>query len=462
MDTTKKKFSRRFFWVLLLFFATPTFGQSPAGQSPVLEAYLKQGLASNLGIQQQKLLLDKSLYALKEANGLFLPQVSLGGSYSLAAGGRRIDLPIGDLLNPIYSTLNQMTQSDRFPQVQNVSEQFLPNNFYDVRLRATQPIYNAEIQYNRQVKRELTGLQQIEVQVYKRELVKEIKKAYFQYLQATEAVKIYANALALLGESKRVNESLVRNGAANGTVLARTEGELTKVRAQAAEAQNNRLNAAAYFNFLLNQPLEAPVTADSLLMHDQLALPTAPDTAMGRREELQKLGLVKNLNQLSVKLGRAAFLPKVGTQLDLGSQAFRWQFDDQSRYALLGLSFEWSLFAGQRNINKIRQAERDLSATETQYAQAEQQLRLQLRTALNSYQSAWGVFESTAPQVSAARRYYGDIEKRYRAGQASYIEYLDARTELTNAQLQRSLARYQAWAKLAEVERAQASYNLDQ
>ncbi len=453
---------RRFFWVgWFAFFAAPSFGQNPASPSPVLAQYLTQGLASNQGLHQQKFLLEKSLYALKEASGLFLPSVNLGGSYTLAAGGRRISFPVGDLLNPVYATLNQMTNSDRFPQIANVNEQFLPNNFYDVRLRTSQPLLNAEIYYNRQIKREFVGLQQAEVQVYKRELVKEIKKAYFQFLQASEAAKIYENALVLLGESKRVNESLVRNGSANGTVLARTEGELTKIQAQLTEAKYNRQNAAAYLNFLVNRPLETAVVTDTLMTTGRVGLPVRLDTVMGNREELLKLATVKNINQLSLKLNRSFFMPKLGVQLDLGSQAFKWQFNGQSRYALAAIALDWTLFAGNRNTNKIKQAERDLSASESQYGQVQNQLQLQLLTATNSYYAAFAVLEGSAQQITAAQRYFGDTEKRYRAGQANYIEYLDARTELTNALLQRSIARYSAWTKLAEVERAQASYLLD-
>ena len=61
------------------------------------------------------------LYALKEAHALFLPNVSFGASYSKADGGRTIDLPLGDLLNPVYKSLNQLTGSTKFPNLQNKS-----------------------------------------------------------------------------------------------------------------------------------------------------------------------------------------------------------------------------------------------------------------------------------------------------------------------------------------------------
>jgi hypothetical protein len=41
--------------------------------------------------------------------------------YFMAGGGRTVDFPVGDLLNPVYTTLNQLTGGNNFPQVTNQS-----------------------------------------------------------------------------------------------------------------------------------------------------------------------------------------------------------------------------------------------------------------------------------------------------------------------------------------------------
>ncbi len=117
-----------------------------------LDAYTKTALGNNETIKQQQFLLAKSLYALKEAKSLFLPSAALNVSYTIADGGRKIDFPAGDLLNPVYKTLNQMTGTGNFPQVQNQHVLLNPDNFYDAKIRTTYPILNAEIEYNRKIK----------------------------------------------------------------------------------------------------------------------------------------------------------------------------------------------------------------------------------------------------------------------------------------------------------------------
>jgi len=63
---------------------------------------------------------------LEVARSMFLPNITFDLTYSHADGGRSIDLPIGDMLNPVYATLNQLTNSPNFPQIQNEQINFLP------------------------------------------------------------------------------------------------------------------------------------------------------------------------------------------------------------------------------------------------------------------------------------------------------------------------------------------------
>ncbi len=68
-------------------------------------------------------------------------------------GGRTQDIPIGDLLNNVYSTLNQLTGQSKFPQVNNQSIQFLPNDFHDTRVEVVVPVVNTDLYYNRAIKK---------------------------------------------------------------------------------------------------------------------------------------------------------------------------------------------------------------------------------------------------------------------------------------------------------------------
>ncbi len=435
------------FYIVFIVFSSNLFAQNH------LDTLVRTALESNDGLKQQRFVLEKNIHALAEAKGLFLPSVNWLTSYTAAAGGRQISLPVGDLMNPVYSTLNQITQSNRFPQIQNVSEQFLPNNFYDARFKVQQALINSEIYYNRKIKNGQVDLQKIEIELYQKELTKEVKTAYFRYLQASQAVKIYQNATQLLDENKRINESLIRNDMATPSVLLKIQGEREKLNAQILQAQNQERNALAYFNFLLNQPYETAVRMDSSFLKNLSQLPEIQGIGVEKREEIQKLKMVKTLQSNFLAMQKAAYLPKLGASLDLGSQGFNWQFNNQTRYVLLGVSLEVPIFNGFRNQSKIRQAQADLSATEAQTAQIQNQLQIQIQIAENNYQTAWQVYQSYQKQVEAYQRDYQDVMKRYKQGQAMMIEVFEARNDLTTAQLQQSLSLSDIWIKKTELER---------
>src|SRR6187549_629945 len=88
-------------------------------QNPTLENYIQEGLKSNLQLQQEGLNYQRSVENLNIARALFLPQISANSSYTWANGGRKISLPIGDLMNPVYSTLNNLTGTSDFPAIEN-------------------------------------------------------------------------------------------------------------------------------------------------------------------------------------------------------------------------------------------------------------------------------------------------------------------------------------------------------
>ncbi|HPH20430.1 MAG TPA: TolC family protein [Haliscomenobacter sp.] len=425
-----------------------------------MDAYIQEAINNSHALKEKQFVLERNLFALEEAKRLYYPTVNLNGSYTLAAGGRRIEFPVGDLLNPAYATLNQLTNSSNFPQIENVNELLAPNNFYDIKVRAQQPIVNAEIKLNRSIKTAQVSLQEIDMQVYRRELAKNVKLAYYQYLQAREAVLIYQNATQLLQESKRVNESLVRNDKAVPSVISRANSEIAAVEAQAVEARNQQRNAAAYFNHLLGRSLDQSITIDTIqilqggdriLVSEQEGRPFIFEN----REEIAQLNKAQEINRLLVNLEETYRKPKIGAQLDVGSQAFGL---DVGPYALLGISLEIPLWTANRNKLQVQQAASNVSALNEQIAQVKDQIQLQIRIAQNAVQAEQEILQSYNTQQDAARQYYRDTFRRYKEGVANYIELLDARTQITNLDVRRSIAYYNVLMRRAELERALAAY----
>jgi outer membrane protein TolC len=445
---------------IFILFSIITF--NTFGQSEILNNYVQEGLKNSQVLKQQTFQLQKAVVALAEAKTLFKPNVNFNTTLSAARGGRTIDIATGDLVNPVYRTLNQLTQTNQFPQIQNVSEQLIPRDFYDVRVKAVMPLMNAELKYNQAIKQEQITMQQAEIQVYKRELVRDIKLAYINYLKASEALKIYENTIKLLRESERVNESLIKNGSANPTVLVRTRNEIAKINGDFEAARGTQKNAAAYFNFLLNKDFSEKIEIDTLSRNNFNIAQTD-----GHREELDKIQKGIDINRQILGLNQSYKKWKIGASLDLGSQGRFAQiasadknFFAPNAFVLLGVSFDLPVYSFGRNQLKIKQSELEISSLDAQMQQVKNQLDLQAELAKNSLNAAREIYESKASQVSTAERYYRDMMRRYKEGNLNFIELLDAQTQITTAQLQQSISLYDVWTKWVELERAKASFQL--
>jgi outer membrane protein TolC len=420
-----------------------------------LDGYIEVGLKNNEVIKQHNFDINKSMYALKEARSLFYPSVSLNGSYTKAEGGRTIDIPIGDMLNPVYNTLNQITNSNAFPTLENQSVLINPDNFYDAKIHTTMPLLNFEIIYNKRIKNQQTSLQKIELEIYQRELVKEIKIAYYKYLQSVEGIKIYQDALALVKENQRVNKSLFKNEKINRTAVLRSDNEVIRIQANLETAKQNSNNAQSYFNFLLNEKLDTAIEVDE----NEAPPIDAVSENTQKREELQKLTQAKEINDNVSKLTQSYWFPKVNGFADFGIQDF--EVNKQSRYYFAGVGLEWNIFSGNKNKFKLKQTEEDSKKISSQIDNVKQQLLLQFQVSQNNLKSALEQFYADKNQKESAKKYNEDITKLYKEGQAIYIELLDAQNQWVNAQLNTNIALYNSWIAFAELERANATFTFN-
>lgn len=441
----------------LLLLAGVLVAYSAAAQTTI-EHYIKKGLEGNLALHQKSFDLQKAELDLKRAKTLFYPQASLNSEYTLASGGRTQDINIGDLLNNVYSTLNQLTGQNKFPQVSNQTIAFLPNDFHDTRLEVSLPIVNTDIRYNKAIKKELINTQQADIDIYKRELVQHIKEAYYQYLQAGKAIEIYNNALALASENLRVSEKLMQNAMATKETVLRAKSQVSQVKASQIAATNQQQNAAAYFNCLLNQSLDAPIIADTAIFEHMNTTMAAGTDVPVRREELAKLQSAQKVAGTSLKMNRSYLVPKLNAFYNIGYQGFGFQFNSDQFYQFGGLQFSWELFKANDNKYKVRQSQLHLEALNTQYRDVEQQLTLQVRTSANNYRSAIQTLQARMDEVQSTQETYRFAERRFREGQALQLELIDARTQLTNAQLNYSLAQLAVLTRAAELERVMATY----
>lgn len=425
-------------------------------QSAILDAYVREGVASNLSLRQQSIQLEKAVNSIAIARSNLAPKITFAPTYSLAAGGRKLSFPIGDLLNPVYSSLNQLTQSGNFPQVENVNEQLAPNNFQETVVRFQYPIFNSDIKYNILIQEGLLQTEEAKRKALVYELRNDIRVAYYQYLQSLEGISVLNNAKTLLDKFVILNQKLVKNQVALKDVVLSAEYEVSKIKQQIAIAKKNSKVAKSYVNFLINKELESNLEVDTAFVNQ---VPTVRDLtflkqlAVKNRPEFATLQAGVRVNETAIELAeRNAKLPQVFVGGNVGFQGFGYQFGNQG-FGVLQLGMQWDLYHGKEKQRKIEGAKIDKRIAESTIDQVKQQVQLQVAQAYYEFIAAEEAFVAAKDGVRQAEGVLKIVDSRYRNGSAIYIEYLKAQNDVQTAQQMASLTKYDLWLKKATLDK---------
>lgn len=429
--------------------------------------YVAEGLRSNLALQGQNLEVDKAAQALSEARSRFYPQLSLEARYTRAEGGREIDVPLGTALNPVYSTLNDLLvaqgQPARFPQISDTSIPFLRGEEQETKLSFRQPLYAPAIPAAVRAQRALLDASSFNRMAIARALRRDITVAYVDWLKARSSVEIVAASEALLRENLRVNESLYGNGKITEDLVLRAKAELLDVEQQKRETQNLATQAQSYFNFLLNRQLLMPIQPSSPPSNAataDAALEQLWSTALNRRPEIAQVEQLRRASEEQVHIARKQKWPTLSLGVDAGSQGEDYRFGDGYNYGTASLIFTWRIFDGggdTARVHQARSAEKQLVLRQEEIAQ---QIRLEVQQSYDRLATARDSLATAAARADAARAAFRIASRKRDEGVISQVEFIDARSALTSAELNHNLTRFNVLARRAELEYATSTGDL--
>lgn len=428
------------------------------GQKDILQEYVEMGLNSNLVVKQRNVSIENAMNALKQAKYLYIPTLDFQMLYSTANGGRQIALPVGDMLNPVYTTLNQMTGVNAFPMIENQNINFLPKNYYDGRVRLSVPILNMDIVNNKRIVDKQLAIQENEVEIYQRELVKDIKVSYYNYLSVLKAIEVKQNALDLALVGKRNNEKLLEAGQGLHAYVLRSETEIVQIESDLVALEGQLKSLKHYFNLLLNREQESPIE----VAQDERIIPFAhlDNPSFDKREEVESLNHAIDLREDIVRFNKQSIVPKLNGFADVGSQAERMKFNDKSVYYMVGLQLSIPIFNGLKTNLKVKEAKNNVEIAQLQKEYVQNQLSVAVSKSYNDVLSAKERYQAALKQLEMAETYHRLIDKGYTAGVNTYLETVDARSQLSNAKLNVNVQYYQFLSALAILEREVASYEL--
>lgn len=437
-----------------------TFAAEERSVEAVLADYVAIALQSNLALERQDLSVERSLAALDEARGRYLPQASLASRFSRAEGGRTIALPLGDLLNPAYATLNELLiaqgRAPAFSPVANTEFPFLRKQEQQTYVLLVQPLYAPEIRAGVRARQALARSEQATRDTVARTLVRDVQGGYHNWLKTQQGLAIVGASRVLLEENLRVNESLHVNGKITRDQVLRAQAELLEVEQQQVQAASALDIARSYFNFLLNRPLGSAIEHGVVASDGRTValLGELQERALAQRPELHQLQAVGEAAEAEVSVAGARFKPTIALAFESGVQGEEYRFGPEDDYSIASLTFSWNIFNGNQDRARLAQARLAARSIGVQREDAARQIALEVEQTHADLRAAVSALGTARARQEAAREAFKIAARKRDAGVISQVEFLDARTTLTSAELNYTVTQFDLLTRRAELEYA--------
>jgi outer membrane protein TolC len=421
-----------------------------AAQATPLDSIARLAISRNLGLRQSREAEQQGSLAVRQARGLFLPTLGVEARYSELHGA----IDIGDAINPAYAALNQIIGRNEFPT--NI-HQTLPYK-QETKLRSALPLFNGALFANLAAARAISDLRGAERAAATRRLDADARIAYLNYARASRAVDIYDATLPVVAENQRVAERLVGAGSATGDAVYRARATVADLQQQRAESVRLRDAALGTLNLLLDRDADTPVAMfpDSLLPELRPLTLDEALTAALRREERAQSAAGSAAARAQGRAAAATFLPSLALAADYGVQGSEYHFDRTHDAAIASVVLQWNLFNGGQDATRREQAASARRAMALRSAETDRMVALDVRTAYDAVGVARQGLQAASARLDAARRAFQLVDRRFTEGLAPHLEWTDARSQLTAAELNLVLSRYTMAARVVDLERAAA------
>ena len=446
-----------FFWTLidrrliaaLLFITVHNLGFS----ATPLNAYLDEALNNNPSLAQANFEVEAERQRLDNLRARFYPSLALQARASVAEGGRTIDFPAGDLLNPVYATLNAQAvangQPAQFPTVQNQSIPLLRPTEQDTRLVVRGPIYEPMLDRQVQAQTEAIGAQEAARLQVKEELVRDLQTAYWQYAQANSRITILESSLRTLKENERINTVLYKAGETTLDAPKRAEAETLEIQVALRQAQTQALLAREYFNLLRYAPNDSAVelpneelTPNSI--QDLLNELTPAKQGNTPAPALTRLERSLAAQRAQLDASRAAYKPTLGYSIEGGYQGRDYSTGPNTGFASASVVLNWTLADAGIRSSEVARNQAQVQALEARARQVNRQLQLAKLQARENLLVSLDSIQARMAQQAASEESLRINERKRDAGETTQVEFLSAEQSATRARLGLVTAVYQA------------------
>lgn len=323
-------------------------------------------------------------------------------------------------------------------------------NTFNGGISASMPLVNFQLWESLKISGQSVELAVEKARSSRLEAVTKVKQAYFSVLLAKEVFdvykSVYENAMENLVQVQRKYD-----------VQKVSELELTRAKANVASAIPNVYNAEnsimlalwqlkAVMGVNLDMNLDIVGKLSDYTEHMFRDIHENDDVNLDRNSTMRQLAIQAEQLASTVKMQKYAYLPTLSVSFSYSMNAmtndFKFSQYKWTPYSYVGLSLNIPIFSGGKRHSDVRQAQIQQESLNISRADTERQLRISIRSFLNTMETNMKSYDSAQEAVELAQKAYDISQKSYNVGKSTLTDLHDAELVLTQARLSSSQAIY--------------------
>jgi len=411
-----------------------------------IEDAIKIAYLNNAVIKEADEKINSAIEGKKSARADFLPKATAQYSYT-----RLKDQPTTAFENPFA------------PVVPGDFIEFSVGNqdIYKWNVTLSQPLFTGFALTSQYQLKELGILSsQIEKDLTVIDLVRDVKKTYFSLLLVKKALKVADDAVNNLKSHEKNAQQYYKQGMIPYNDLLKSQVALANVLQEREKAAAGVKMATAALNTLLNYDVNATIEIEDVLSIQPVSYQYTDlvHEAVENRPELYLLNLgIKSLDQ-GIRLVKSAYYPTIGIAgfyEQTGDNLLANENDFGSTHtAAMMLQAEWMLFKGGKTRSDVAKYKYDKKALLKKYETAENGIKLQVKNAFSNLKVSDNNIITSQKSLAQAKENWRITNLQYQEQVATSTDVLDARTFLSQAEMNYYSALYGYMMALADLERA--------
>ena len=287
-----------------------------------------------------------------------------------------------------------------------------------------------------------------------------VSKAYYDILTTQQQIKVATENIVRLQKSLDDAYYRYQSGVADKTDYKRAQIALNNTK---AAKQFNEASIIAKMESLKNfmgYPVGASLSIvyDSLEMEREVSFDTLQRPDYSRRIEYQQLLTQRHLQEANILYQRNAFLPNVSAtavyNLNYLNNNFGKLYAANYPNSFIGLTAGIPIFQGGKRKANVRSAQLTVSQIDLELLNLENAINSQYATALSNYKGSLANYLASKENVNLAQEVYDVINLQYKAGIKTYLEVINAETDLRTSQINYFNALNQVLASKVDAARA--------